>query len=579
MNALARNRRGSALLLTTVLIVAMTGIAAAFFSLIATEGRVQHSQNMANDSRYVIEAAVTRALEELRTGLDYDGDGTVGTVAGSFNGASYEVVLQDPDDGTYILYAAAEKSGVRRAVEVVVTSSADIPAPGFGAQAALALLGKMDKKAKIDLHLKKPHHHGKDKDGDDVDDDDEEEPWTSESLSPVAVDGTDAAGLKPDLPAVGIEDPTAYAKITDKIAHRMFHGKIPYDAFLGDPGDPPHTISTKKHGGFETEASIAPLLTGPSSLSYENMNVIHDQIEAYVDDVLIPKADIVLWGKDVRIRKDTTWGTPHDPQVVLLDANKLKIENGVTVKGYGTLIVQGDVDIHKDAVLEWDGEIIVLGKDKRRHGKKRNASLKNKHGEMTVDGMVLVLAGGSEKGKAKLDLHNDAGTHDSSTVINGALLVWSGNSTKHKDKAEAKFKHGDFEINGFIGIYGDKTKFDAKIGHKHHGHHDRGHKKHEHRHRDGSFVVHGGVVVAVPGTDGKHKAKVHLHGDDILIQYHSTYVEGAIERLMQFGDQIPGKPFESVYKIVSWRGIPVPAGMLEAGDAYGQQADTVAAAP
>lgn len=107
---------------------------------------------------------------------------------------------------------------MKRAVEVVVARNVALPAPGYGAQAALALYGPLGRKAQVDLHIKKPSHRGTDKDGDDVDDeDDDEETWTSSSTSPIAIDGFDEFGLRQNLPGLGIEDPVTLARIQDKL--------------------------------------------------------------------------------------------------------------------------------------------------------------------------------------------------------------------------------------------------------------------------------------------------------------------------------------------------------------------------
>jgi len=504
-------------------------LSGAYFMVVMSEAKTQQSTASGTSAFYVAEAGLAEAVMELRTTVDLDGNGAVGSAAGTFNGSPYNVTMTDMGDGTLQLTAVATVDGVQRAVEVRITSAPPIPAPGLGAQAALAVLGKLGKKGKLDLHMKKPGAQGAD---DDVVEPDEEAEWTSESTSPVAIDGNDAAGVKPALPAVGIEDATTYAKVTDKIAHDMFHGKIPEDAFLGDPVV---TIHSDKHEGIDMLASIAPLQTNPTSLNYENLNDIADQIEVFVDTQLIPSANVTVSGKNVKISKDTTWGSPNAPQVVLIDGNKVEVQPNVTVTGYGTLIVQGDLSLLNKSTFNWTGDVIIMG------GTNKDALFQNKMGTLTVDGSVLVLGTDSNKKRSVLSLHNDINkTNVSTTTINGAVLVWTGNNTDKAEKAEFKAKHGRFDIDGFIGVYGDKTKLDVKIDDK---------KNVE----DGGFTVHGGVVVAVPGSDEKHKAKVHLHGDDILIQYDSIAVEAAIGKLLSFASLMEEVPVQESYQIVSWR--------------------------
>lgn len=528
-------QRGSALLLTAVIGVIVLGLGAAFFLIVMGEGRTQDALSQGTQSLLVVEAGIVRAVHELRAGQDYDKNGTVGAVEGTFNSAPYLVTLADPGDGTFLLTGEAEKNGVRRAVEARVAQAPPIPAPGLNAQAALAILGQLGKKGKIDIHLKKPHDKGKD---DDAVEPDEEEAWTSESTSPIAVDGHDSSGAKKGVPAVGIEDPTTYAKVADKVAHDIYHGKIPADVFVGTET---FTIHSDKHGGIDVPSSLGPLQTGGGSLNYDNMNAIADQIETYVDNTLIPSADAIVAGKDARITGPVVYGSPTDPQTVVFDANKMTIEKGGSVTGYGDLIITGDATILDGGTLNWTGNVIVMGGNK-------DAVLKNQKGSLTIDGTALVLGTSAKKNTSKIVLHNDLDqTHQGNyTRIDGALLVWTGNNTDKAEKAEFKAKHGHFDINGFIGVYGDKTKFDVKIDDK----------KHQ---ADGHFNVQGGVVVAVPGDDEKHKAKVHLHGDDILINYNSVNVERAINRLLALTGKL-SDPVPATYQIISWREI-VPPGM------------------
>lgn len=524
--------RGAALLISVVVLVAILGISAAYFSLVMGESKAQYSQSSATSAGYVAEAGLTQAMMELRTGQDLDGNGSIGSAAASFNGSPYVVTIADMGDGTYQLRSTATVDGSTRAIEARVLVSLPLPAPGLNAQAALSILGKVGKKGKVDLHLKKPSSLGA---NDDVVEPSEDEMWTSQSTSPIAVDGHDASGMKPDLPGLGIEDGTTYTTITQKIADQILKGKIPEDAFLGDPMS---TIYDKK--GKPATASIVPLQTNPASLNYENMNTIEDEIVSYVETNLVPNANITIKANNTKISTDTTWGSAVDPKIVLLDSNKVEVQKDVKVEGWGTLVVQGDLSLQNKSTFTWHGDVIVLG------GKNNDAVFQNHHATLTIDGSVMVLGTDSKKKKSKLVLDNAEKVNDSWTTINGPLLVWTSNNTDQAEKAEFKAKHGHFEINGFIGVYGDKTKLDVKIDDK---------KNQE----DGGFIMNGGIVVAVPGSDAKHKAKVHLHGDDIGIFYNSVEIDKAIVHLTSFAGNLPTTNLQPTYQIVSWRAV-VPTG-------------------
>ncbi len=526
------NERGAALLLSIVVLVAILGISAAYFTLVVGESKAQHSQSSATSAGYVAEAGLTQAMMELRTGQDLDGNGAVGATAGAFNGSPYSVTVTDMGDGTWQLLSTATVDGSTRAIEARVLVSLPLPAPGMNAQAALAILGQVGKKGKVDLHLKKPSSVGG---NDDVVEPSEDEMWTSESTSPIAVDGHDAAGVKPDLPGLGIEDGTTYTAITQKIADQILKGKIPGDAFIGDPMN---TIYDKK--GNPATSSILPLQTNPASLNYENMNVIQDEIVNYVDTVLVPNANITITANNTKIKSDTTWGGPTDPKIVLLDSNKVEVQTDVKVEGWGTLLVLGDLSLLNKSIFTWHGDVIIMG------GKNNDAKFQNHHATLTIDGSVMVLGTDSKKKTSKLVLDNAEKVNDSWTTINGPLLVWTSNNTDKAEKAEFKVKHGRVEINGFIGVYGDKTKLDVKIDDK---------KNQE----DGGFIMNGGIVVAVPGSDAKHKVKIHLHGDDIGIFYNSVEVDKAVAYLTSFAQNLSTTNLQPTYQIVSWRAV-VPTG-------------------
>lgn len=319
----------------------------------------------------------------------------------------------------------------------------------------------------------------------------------------------------------------------------MFHGKIPPDAIIGDPMN---TIHSDKHGGIDQMASVANVQN--PSLSAERLYDIADNIVSAVQTKLEPMAVRTITGD---VTRDANWGTPSAPEITVIDDNKHKIHPNVTVTGSGVLIIRGDLHLQKGSTLNWNGSIIILG------GRNNDAVLKNNQGNLNVTGNVLVLGTGQNMKKSKLLLHDDQAKNDAVNVIDGAILIMSGNRTDQSEKAEFKARHGDVDIRGFIGVVGDKVKFDVKVEDK-----DK-HDKHGHSSLDDSFRVHGGVVVAVPNNAEKHKAKVHLHGSDILIKYNSENVDRAIRGLLDLaGTYLPDAlPVE--YTVVSWRELPAGA--------------------
>jgi len=51
---------------------------------------------------------------------------------------------------------------------------------------------------------------------------------------------------------------------------------------------------------------------------------------------------------------------------------------------------------------------------------------------------------------------------------------------------------------------------------------------------------------------------VHLHGEDILVRYHSTHVQSALDFLEQFGSGASTNPFQRHITVLSWREHPLP---------------------
>lgn len=422
-----------------------------------------------------------------------------------------------------------------RGISVAVAPTPAVPLPGWSADAAIAIYGDTDKK----LKLKIPGHI--------ADPDDPTE--TDEKDRDVLISGIDTSVNGHNVLGLGIESAEGYEKVMEKIAKKMRDGKIPENIFQGDPVVE-YIVGSKKKKEEGTVNTSVGLVASPS-LDAEFFAAIAEDLADAVESDLVPLASTVVVDDHV-FSEDTTLGTPENPQVTVIEGNRVKIQDGATVSGTGTLIIHGDVEIKNDSTLKFDGDIIITGTNPGKTV--REAKLKNKKGIVQVDGNVILL--GTGKGKAKLEIHNEEDPEDESaeTYFNGAVFVFSG-IEETKDKAEVKIKKGHVTMNGLLAIIGDKAKLDIKKGKK------VAHPRKPHLVTD--FTMDGGIVVAVPDDEKGTKAEVKLDGH-VTVTYNSEKLESALTSLLEFAQQFgPANPFPMKYSVVSWREVPVPAEHLQ----------------
>lgn len=217
-----------------------------------------------------------------------------------------------------------------------------------------------------------------------------------------------------------------------------------------------------------------------------------------------------------------TWGSPTDPQVIVIEGKKLKIDHGAVVTGYGTLIIYGNLDIHHGA-LNWYGDIIVMAESPDGGKKGKGSKLHNHHGGLNVEGSIIMLGNGS-KGKAKFDIHNTGKHDDYTTSIDGGVFMFGG-AADDKDKVEFKAKHGNLTIDGLIAMMGSQVKIKIHPDNKKKG----GGKL---------FNLNGGLVLVVPDDTNarrpnRQKADINLDGN-VAIQYDSVKVAKALQNLLDF---------------------------------------------
>ena len=509
------SQRGAALLVVMfcLLMAGALGMALTYSGIY--EVKLSRNYKTSSEAFYLAEAGVNHAIKLIQANnLDFTtllkgADGVLGTaddgiLAGShvpaeqqipasgftLGNGNYRVVATDGSGGAATkLVITATATGANNStatVEAILgapgtsvhADTPNIPCAGVNVDAAaINYLGDLNKKAKLDFHPKQKH-------GDEHGDLDSGSPLL------IAVNGN-------GRPGVVIEDKTAYKKITDDIAKRIASHKIPAGAITGSP------MVTIGSGSHTAEASFKQ--TENPVLSSDAMLEIGDNFATVVAGDLTPAANNLVSGGDISINAAHTWGTQQAPQITYLTANKVTLTS--TINGYGTLIVAGDLRLDSHAVFNFTGNIYVMG------GTDKDAIFQNNKGSMTVNGNIVVLGTNAARKKSIFKLEDDHDDNSAVTVINGSVFVLTGNNTDKEEKAEFRAKNGNVTINGLVSLVGDKLKFEANMK------------------DEASFTVNGAVALAVPGTDGKYKAKVHLHGDQILIDYNQQNVNAALLKM------------------------------------------------
>lgn len=487
-----KNKKGVALILVMCLVLVVSLGAASFMGLAGNEIKLASLQADSTKAFYLAEAGVQRAVYELKSGggswtnwTDVGGKKVLSTSLGS---GQFKVVVTDATGDTPTVTSTGylpdiTSPEVQREVRVVLRHN--LPAP----ENAINIFGSPTKHAKVKIMEHDKKHQGE-----------------------ILVSGFDA-GSGSDRLALGVEDIDALNKIINDLGKHLKKGGDLEDILVGDPMN---TFTDKKGNTFT--ASIGQV----DSQGFD-ADLMENIAEQLADDVrsMTPTQTIDLGGKkrgddllDPDGDGEVELGGSED-DVIYLTNGELKLKEELSIEGTGTLIIDGGKLDLDNATFDWDGDIYILGNDR-----KGEAKFKVRHAEVDIDGDIFLL--GSDDGKAKLEFHNEDGKNDGDTEIVGSILAFGG--TGDKSKVELKVHHGDLDIEGFITMTGTKSKLDI---HQHH-----------HKDADSDIKIEGGICILVPEADKKKKEKAEIklraHGGgegSLEIQYNSDIVDAAIQRL------------------------------------------------
>jgi len=577
-----REDRGAALIVAMVAIIAVAGMAVALINAASTRSKGANSRLDEFQAFQAAQAAVDRAMARIAVagpeygsfGVQFLSDSRVGnltdiatTDGGDDTGGptgdidlnaldttamiedvEYFARVGDAGDGTYAIVGAARIGDSERVIEVIVKppASDDLPGPfppsGAESGGAITVCGDLTNKAKLKLpgHLTDPH-------GED---------------NIVSISGIDKSAQGADTLGLGISDADNFDSLIGDILKKMAQGKIPEGIFDGNPLNT-FDVDAKGKGKDKDVSGTVTTSIGETAGGIDGNQII-DYADAVADTVrdMVVEAqagtnpdytyidDDTFKATKGEVLTDYTFGTSAD-SVTIIDTTKIKFDKkhsgeDAVISGQGTLVILGELDVHH-ADFEWDGDIIVLGDE-------RDAKIHNHHGTLDVEGTIVVLGSGA-KGKSGIHIHNDKKEDDSTSSINGGVLLMSG-ADDTKEKVEFKVHHGSLDMRGILMMLGHQIKVDL--------HPEHGKKKGDPGHFsfDGNMIL--GVEAAGDIYDKKGKLKkskaskldIKIKGN-VAIQHDSDAVDDALALFKDFFDEyapdVERPPAVGNYDVILWR--------------------------
>jgi len=503
-----RKERGAALIIAMVAIIAIAGMAVALMDTSSVRAKGASDRLDRFRAFQAAQAAVDRAMERMADpaigpagtsfGIQFLSDDRIGDLtelpgSGSngatgttavIEGVEYFARVGDAGNGTYAIVGAARLGDSERVIEVIVKppASDDLPGPfppsGAESHGSMGVFGDA---SSVEFDI-----------GNHAD---------------VSVSGLDQSAQAKDV--LGLAgDSNTYQLITDEVSA----GNLDPEVFAGTP------MNTLDYGGTPTDGSI-----GEVSDARVDGDTMLDYAAAVKDTVyndLIPAADRVISGNNVKINSPETWGTTASPEIVVVDASTLQVRDSVS--GVGTLVVLGNLDV-KHGDFDWEGDVIVLGST-------QNAGIHNVGGTMDITGTVVTIADGN-----KADFHtNGAGV---TTSVDGAMLMIGGNATAGGGLAHfhVNSSGATFNMSGMLMMMGDNTYLKLNP--------------------NTSIDIDGDIALAVQAS-ASPDVKVWMKGN-IDIQHDSDAVDKALGLFEDFFDEyapdVEPPPGPGSYDIVLWR--------------------------
>ena len=305
------------------------------------------------------------------------------------------------------------------------------------------------------------------------------------------------------------------------------------------------TNETAKLDGLYTERDALQALIAALEAAGETTQKEQKDLDKVLSD--IPKTiekqgkalQDVANAQNSQIEDDLVYGTLEAPVTVYL-SKKVDLKHDGSITGYGTLVIDDKFKIHTGSSLDWYGDVIVVGNEKK------HAKVDVHGGNLNISGNLMILGyGDDDKDHVKFEVDHlgyasiDGSVFMSTSFTDTEYTDKKGNKKKKKNKAELKVKKGELDIDGLFTMLGQDIKLN--FGH------------------DSDVSIHGMWQIATPQQTetGKEKVKLKIDGN-LEIVYDQEYVEKGVGELQDLGTEyeLPGIEtglFSQEMEFYSWR--------------------------
>ena len=288
----------------------------------------------------------------------------------------------------------------------------------------------------------------------------------------------------------------------DQFAQAVSDGKLDPTNLIGNP--------LVSYLGVDLPIQHAP----ESTALFSNSATLHDDVLDYVKSQVLTNGQAVTLGS----------GTVSLSDGIHL-ASTVTLATGTSVNGTGTLVVTESFTLQNDAVLNWDGDVIIYG------GAGADALLEN-DGTINITGNLLVIA----EPEHNVSLLVKASGH---LEVHGALsclTTLNPNTTVITMKNE-----GNLVVEGILTLLGPKVDFNLIP-------------------TSDSFV-NGLLQVGAPGVPEDDTSLLMTIGGPFEVRQHDLGVKNGADALARIGASFPADrryvenedPGATVYL---WRRVP-----------------------
>jgi hypothetical protein len=285
-------------------------------------------------------------------------------------------------------------------------------------------------------------------------------------------------------------------------------------------------------GAGGTGASTAVSQDG-TILNNDSLQSISETLYAYASSFNAGNADYNITGdasNGTKIKNADLLNIGGPGQVVIWDqGNNMRVENGRTLSGSGTLIITRRLEVDEGATFIWDGDVIIMGSQ-------NHAKLEIQDGTVTINGNLIAAT--DPNGNKRADVRMSSNSILNITNTNGdggsfLMLSRGGEAEFHLDTSNGGSNSPTVNVDGVLALLGDDI--DVRLEGKHSDH--------------AVLNISGGLVIAVP-EEGDGIKRLRFDHIDMDIIFDETNYDEAINGLGDFFGTIedPSDPVEITTK-------------------------------